>query len=112
MCTAGAKAEKYRENPNSNDSRRFRRFLFLFAYKFLHELGHLFVTYLGKAHLETPEEVGMTMAQDPDSEGKSRGESGARLERHVLGGYMTIVHDFKEEAEEPVERRVCSSCLI
>ncbi len=57
-------------------------FLFMFAGVFLHEIGHVFVTYLTEGRDNSPTETGMME--------ETKGESGRFLEQLVFGSVLNF----------------------
>ena len=93
MLIAGVNAEAT-EDPNSDERKRFRVFLFILAKSFLHELGHMFVTFLGKGDTDTPPRMN---AQQVGSPQNTRGEAGRYLEDLVFGGLVKVMRNPAED---------------
>lgn len=94
MCLAG-RAAKVQEG-NSKEKQRYRTFVCKLALSFVHELGHLFVQYLGRGKVETPPSVSRTGTGEV-------GEAGAHLEVVMFGG--CVVSTCKTEEDDD---QVCS----
>lgn len=91
MCEAAKKAEKSND-PNSKESKRYRTFVFLYATTIIHELAHVFVTYLSRGGTITPPEVNAGDAKNTE------GESGSYLEEQVFGGVVLHPRDPNDDA--------------
>lgn len=89
MCISGFIAEKSND-PNSADSKRFRIFLFIFAKTLLHEVAHMFITYLGLGKRGTPPHM---YAPGAVSSTGKQGEAGRYLEYVLLGGRVSVMRD-------------------
>ena len=72
-------------------NRDYKGFQFLFAISILHELAHVFITYLteGKKHTPRKQKVYDKTADGPNTQG----ESGCMLEQLVFGGLITNFRD-------------------
>ena len=99
MCVAGTRAESSTDR-DSHEQQRFRAFLFSFATSLMHELGHVFVTFLGSGKKGSPPPV---YAQASDRSEGTKGEAGAYLENKVFGGVVTAMYNPAEG-----EDQVCS----
>lgn len=86
MCGTGVAAEGS-VNPDSDEQQRFRVYLFTFAKSMLHEIGHMFVTFLTHGETTTPPHISGKVA---GYEGK-RGEAGERLENLIFGGRVVVM---------------------
>ncbi|CAD6576917.1 MAG: hypothetical protein ASARMPREDX12_008046 [Alectoria sarmentosa] len=93
---AAAMCANSSEDEDDLDQQDHRAFLFMFANCLLHEISHVFFTYLGKGTEHTPPimKANMTDTVD-DTEDKTMGESGRKLELLVFGGAMDILRDAK-----------------
>lgn len=91
MCEAAKKAKKSNDS-NSKESKRYRSFVFLHALTIMHELAHVFVTYLSRGGTDTPPEL------DADDITNAMGESGAFLEQLIFGGVVIHAHDPNDDA--------------
>lgn len=81
---------------NSKEQQRYRTFVCKLALTFVHELGHLFVQYLGRGSVDTPRDASRT--------GKGEvGEAGAHLEVLLFGGCVVPTRNPDEDNEQ-----VCS----
>ena len=94
MSTAFAKAF------DQNSAHLFRAFLFLTANLLLHEIGHVFVTYLTKGQELTPPRIN---ALTRDVTG-SNGEAGRALEYLIFDG---TINYFKEPNIGTPDGQVC-----
>ena len=72
----------------------YRAFLFMFANTILHEIGHIFLTFLTGGTKNTPPFMKNKGKGDigPPVD-KTRGESGHQLEQLVFGGTMSYPRD-------------------
>ena len=70
---------------------------FQFIVTIVHEIGHIFVTYLGKGVVDTPQ----TLTKKP-------GEPGFRLEELVFGGRLQF---FRDKRVGNSDHGVCPSTL-
>ncbi|CAD6593632.1 MAG: hypothetical protein ASARMPREDX12_007361 [Alectoria sarmentosa] len=94
MCLAGRMAA--REPWNSKEKQRYRTFVCKLALTFVHELGHLFVQYLGRGKVDTPPSLSRT--------GKGHiGEAGARLEVEMFGGCVVSTRNTDEDDDQAGE---------
>ena len=84
MCIA-AKVAQESNDIDGDAHRRFRTFTFVFANTFLHELGHLFVTFLNQGHTVTPPHIQACVMGVFIGD---RGEAGPRLEQLIFGGIV------------------------
>ena len=75
---------------DSEDSKhRFRAFLFMTADTLLHEMAHVFITYLSKGQSLTPRQVNTL----PTTEEEIEGEAGRALEGLMFGGTINYFHE-------------------
>ena len=74
-------------------SKDYRAFVFSIASAVFHEMGHVFITYLGRAEAVTPPQINAPILADQAPEGGRRGESGHSLEDMVFGGVVTVIAD-------------------
>lgn len=106
MCQAGEAAEKCK-NQDSVAAKRYRAFLFLFSLKLLHELAHVFVTYLTFGAANTPPDIDSTKkpgnkpVQYTQENPKTDGEAGRYLEDLIFGGTIVTMCN-PHEGEEQV----------
>lgn len=89
MVVAMTRAEQTNDQ-NDYEHRRFRTFNFIFANTFLHEIGHVFVTFLTKGQMGTPRRL---RAEISGYSGQDRGEAGRCLETIILGGTLEYYRD-------------------
>ncbi len=122
MCHAAKMAQEVNLE-YSPQTKRFRGFMFLFANVFMHELGHLFTTFLYKGRRNTPTYIYgamMGVSEGSHSYGGSRnyghprvaseparGEAGRKLEELLFGGLTCF---YRQPITED-ERQVCSYLL-
>lgn len=100
MIAEGRKDPDYRSDEHAD----FQRFNYMFAHVILHELAHMFITYIGKGDVETPE--AMTANVSGDSK-YARSEAGHSLEVFLYGGAMTFWRPENNKSEE-----VCSELSL
>lgn len=99
MVSAGIRAEKSKDK-HSPDQKRFRVYLFTLAKSLLHEVGHLFITFLGKGQFLTPPnmiDLEGPMARNSHFE---NGEAGQHLEFLVFGGRVYILRNPEEDEDQ------------
>lgn len=99
MCRAGVRAESFK-NPETDDSRRFRTFLFQLAKTLQHELTHVFVTYIDHGRSLTPGRF-LPPLDDGDTE-KYKGEAGKWMEYELFGGTLLYMRDPDDKAKYSV----------
>ena len=75
----------------------YRTIKFQFVVTILHEIGHIFFTYLSEG-----------MDESPPHQSRKPGESGFRLEEMVFGGELHFLHD-KRLGDE--DHGVCPSTI-
>ena len=68
---------------------RFRAFLFMPADILLHEMAHVFITYLSKGQSLTPSQVNTL----PTIKEETEGEAGRALEVLMFGATINYVHE-------------------
>ena len=88
---------------NKNDHPLFRAFLFKTANGFLHEIGHVFVTFLAKDQDRemTPPQINALTVSAPQTD--EPGEAGLFLEYYIFGGTLGYYHDRNGGTEEDGE---------
>lgn len=84
----------------TNNHHPFQAFLFMTANTLLHELGHVFVTYLTKGQSASPPQVNAVTEGVQGGEG----EAGLALESLIFGG--TIAY-FQEPVSGTPDDQVC-----
>lgn len=89
MCIAGTRAEISTE-PDSEDRRQFQNNLFMLAKSLLHELVHVFVTFLRGGLSDTSPHVTVNTHGVPEL---TIGEAGRYINIYVLGGLTTVMKD-------------------
>lgn len=62
--------------------------MFMFANVFMHELGHLFMTYLTQGRADTPAGIYGRASGVTQGATSTRGEAGRYLETLVFGGVL------------------------
>lgn len=86
-AAVGEKTSTDKKNLVSQD---YRNFLFTFASSILHEIGHVFFTYLLKGVGDTPSKIrAHLIGKEHDTEG----ECGRSLEQLVFGGVVSYWRD-------------------
>lgn len=93
MVAAMTRAEQTND-PNDHEHKRFRSFNFIFANTFLHEIGHVFLTFLTKGRTVTPCHIN---AEVVGYSGEHRGEAGRNLETIILGGTLEYYRDHTDD---------------
>ena len=93
MVAALIRAEQTND-PNDYEHRRFRIFNFIFANTFLHEIAHVFVTFLTKGRTGTPRRL---RAEVTGYSGEDRGEAGRHLETIIFGGTLEYYRDHADD---------------
>lgn len=93
-----AAASRAKTEKTANNILQYHRFVFLYSNTILHELAHVFITYLGRGRSHTPDEI---------NEGKTKGylhgakeEAGGRLEKLVFGGLVSPYRKAIVETED------------
>ncbi|CAF9939239.1 hypothetical protein IMSHALPRED_001266 [Imshaugia aleurites] len=76
----------------------FRTFLFIFANTFLHEIAHIFVTYLDKGRSNTPPRI---RAEVGGYSREDMGEAGRHLETTLFGGTLEYYRDHAMDDNQP-----------
>lgn len=99
MCIAGKKAGSPAD-PKTSIAKRFHIFLFLLSKSILHELTHIFVTFLGQGTTLTPPDVTVTT---PGEQRSPRGEAGRYMEKLIYGGLIRVFENPDEVDEEMVD---------
>lgn len=82
---------KAKTEATADNKLQYHRFLFLYSGTMLHELAHVYITYLGLGRFHTPEEI---------NEGQLKGmvsgtvaEAGCWLEKKLFGGTVNEYRD-------------------
>ena len=96
MRRAGVQAAKSGD-PNSKESRRFQTFTFALSKALYHELGHMFVTFLGGGTADTPPHITVETPGGPLSAG---GEAGRFIENQLWGGLITVLKDEEDDDDQ------------
>lgn len=101
--------------PDSQGTKDFHTHMDAYATIIMHELAHVYGTFLGGGEITTPPEArAFANDEDPTKEGPrgeadkklkegKRGEAGQYMERVVFGGLVTVLEDPDDN-----ENRVCS----
>ena len=110
MVVAGNRAEKS-EDKHSLYPRRFRVYLFALAKSLLHEVTHVFITFLGAGRFNTPPNMNYPTGSMASNSQLERGEAGRNLESLVFGGRIYIFRNPEEDEDQvrpclPVYRKV------
>lgn len=61
---------------------------------YVHELAHVFVTFLGQGKIKTPPDVGANKTFEPDT---AKAEAGRYMEKAVFGGLISPMRNPKED---------------
>ena len=83
------------------DKQHFQTFVFMFAHVFLHELGHMLVTFLTRGEAVTPPRI---RAQVSGYSDKYKGEAGRNLELILFGGSLEYYHGDAEDDSQASPR--------
>ena len=102
MCIAGRHAVEAND-PNLDAPKRFRHFLFQYAVTMLHELAHIYITFLGLGKIDTPPHI----ASEVIKKSSDIGESGRWLEEKVFGGRMIILRNTEEDDHQVYLKFAC-----
>ena len=88
-------------NPDihSEEHQRFRRFVYNTAITMVHEMGHLFLTFLNGGESGTP-------PSEPGYGGFVYGEAGRELEFLLFGGFHAFIRNPNDVA---ADAQVCSN---
>ena len=97
MVSAVTRAGQTPENLHY-DNTQFRTFVFIFANMFLHEMGHLLITFLTKGQTATPLHMGAQTGGYALRAGN--GEAGRNLETIIFGGTIEYYRDHTHGAEQ------------
>ena len=100
---AAAIAAYSSQDKDSLTSQEYRDFKFLFATTILHELSHIFLTYLTKGNELTPPSM---RAFATTTAPTRAGESGHLMEQLVFGGQISF---FRDHVVGSLDTSVCSS---
>lgn len=93
LCAAGREAKRFSDR-NSEMHQRYRRFLVIHACTMVHELGHIYVTFLSMGETNTPDGIGGYT---------SKGEAGSHLEILIFGGVVVALRNPAENDEQSGE---------
>ena len=96
MCVAGVRAITSHD-PDSDDSKRYRTFIFTMTKTYVHELAHVFVTFLGRGSIKTPPELGAKKTFEPEM---TRPEAGRYVEKAVFGGLISPMRNPAEDDDQ------------
>lgn len=89
-----AEDAKNSKDASSKEYKRYRTFLFLFAITFLHELGHLFISFLVKDGRDSPPQLSIDLVDDIHGDST---ESGRLLEVLLFGGAVVPARDSADD---------------
>ena len=84
-------------DPLDINNQHFRTFVFMFAHVFLHELGHMLVTFLTRGEAATPSRI---RAQVSGYSDKYKGEAGRNLELILFGGNLEYYFGDADDASQ------------
>ena len=88
---------------NSENHKRYRRFVYTTAMSLVHEVGHIFITYLTGGESGTP-------PSEPGGGGLIHGEGGRDLEQILFGGVHTCMRNVNDNmGDDQVCSYMCSS---
>ena len=96
MCRAGVRAVTSGD-PNSKESKRFQTFLFALAKSIYHELGHMFITFLGGGVVNTPPHI--TVYKSGELQ-RDIGEAGRFVEDRLFGGLIITFKDKEDDNDQ------------
>lgn len=85
------------DDPLDINNQRFRTFVFMFAHVFLHELGHMLVTFLTRGEAATPPRIRAKVRGYSD---KYKGEAGRNLELILYGGNQEYYFGDADDASQ------------
>ena len=115
MCEMGVKWQSL-ANGDSAEGKQFRTYLFTFFKTNVHELAHVFVTFLGHGRIETPPNVAPKVdKKSTEEKGKekatqdttTKGEAGRWLEERLFGGLVLAFRPTGESVDQ-----VCHTCEL
>ena len=95
MCVAAVRAVTSHD-PDSFDSKRFRTFIFTMTKTYVHELAHVFVTFLAQGQIYTPPDVGAKKSLEIEF----RPEAGRYVEKAVFGGLVVPIRNPDENDDQ------------
>ena len=84
---AAEKNTRPSHDSNSDADKQYRLFLFMTANIFLHEVGHVYITYLTKGRESTPPN---TIAYVAGNLHGIQSEAGRNLETRIVGGTLNF----------------------
>ena len=88
---------------NSENHKRYRRFVYNTAMSLVHEVGHIFITYLTGGESGTP-------PSEPSGAGLLYGEGGRDLEHDLFGGVHSCMRNLGDNmGDDQVCSYMCSS---
>ena len=96
MCQAGVAAESSAEK-DSTEQLRFRRFLFIYTTVIMHELTHLFVTFLCWGQVNTPPHLRSEVGTGSSDK---KGESGHAFAELLFNGEITVTREETEDENQ------------
>ena len=83
-------AKKAKRATNDAERKNHQAFLFMEANSLLHEIGHVFITYLSRGRQNTPATMKAQMSWEKYP---NEGEAGRKLEDIIFGGTIDYVVD-------------------
>lgn len=98
---AAAKLVDPSKGYDHTDNKNYRDLLFMTSSWLLHEIGHVFVTYLTRGKEDTPISIiADVLGASPEDE---MGESGWLMEQRIFGGVVNPIHPvLTEDKSKPV----------
>ena len=96
MWRAGVQAARSGD-PNLKESKRFQTFMFALSKALYHELGHMFVTFLGGGVVDTPPHI---VVHTPGEPLRASGEAGRFVENQLFGGLITVLKDEEDDGDQ------------
>ena len=89
---------------DEDDEHQFRIFLFMIAHVVLHEITHLFITYVTQGREPTPPRVNAQAVLGYGDVLQDEGEAGLALEVELFGG---TINYFRDPVRGSSEGQVC-----
>ncbi len=102
-----AKERSRGKHPDHADTRDFHRFIFMFTNVILHEISHVFITFLSKGAPDTDTPIHMN-APVHGQVVEPVGEAGRWLEKNLFQG---TIHYFCDPKNRTLAHQVCSRSL-
>ena len=101
-----AQARRANKGPNDPDTRDFWHFVFMFTNTILHEISHVYITFLSKGARDADTPIHMNAPVLAQAE-ESVGEAGRWLERKLFQGTIHYYRD-PDPGKETLAHQVCS----